>query len=252
MHPATRQGPGSRLARAAGIRPGEGRVLGLVAALFTALEAGRGLRRGRRRYPRGEPFRRGNAAVPVHRARRDQPGRRARRMAPPWGGSLERQLLVGSCSRQPPCSAPAECHGGGHRSVIPAVWLVTYASGAIAGTISWTVAGSVFDARQAKRLFPLCTGAAIAGSFVGTLASGPLARPQGRRSWSSTEAVLLVVVAVLIVSISRTGRVRLPPRVAPVNRSSATCASGSTRSPARRCSGSWRSRTSCSRSSTSR
>ena len=34
-------------------------------------------------------------------------------------------------------------------------------------TVIWTVAGATFDARQAKRLFPLLTAAAIAGSFVG-------------------------------------------------------------------------------------
>src|SRR4029079_3227000 len=43
MHPATRQAPFARLLRVTGVRPGEGRILGLVAALFTTLEAGRGL-----------------------------------------------------------------------------------------------------------------------------------------------------------------------------------------------------------------
>ena len=52
------------------------------------------------------------------------------------------------------------------------LWLTVYAAGALAVTIYWTVAGSVFDARQAKRLFPLLTGAAIVGSFLGTLAAG--------------------------------------------------------------------------------
>lgn len=100
----------------------------------------------------------------------------------------------------------------GTDSVIPVVWLVTYASGAIGGTIAWTVAGSVFDARQAKRLFPVCTGAAIAGSFLGTLGSGPLARAAGTELLIVFEAILLVAVALVIVSITRTGRVRVPPR----------------------------------------
>ena len=40
------------------------------------------------------------------------------------------------------------------------------------------MAGSVFDSRQARRLFPLCTAAAIAGSFVGRCRPG---RSPGRR-----------------------------------------------------------------------
>ncbi len=95
---------------------------------------------------------------------------------------------------------------------MPFIWLVTYAAGAIASTIAWTVAGSVFDARQAKRLFPLCTGAAIAGSFVGTLASGPVARTAGTELLIVIEAVLLATVAALIVSIARTGRSRVPAK----------------------------------------
>src|SRR4029078_3230361 len=90
---------------------------------------------------------------------------------------------------------------------IRGVWLVMYATGAIAGTISWTVAGSVFDARQAKRLFPLCTGAAIAGRCAGTLSSGPVARAAGTETLVLIEALLLAAVALFIVSIARTGRV---------------------------------------------
>jgi HEAT repeat protein len=74
------------------------------------------------------------------------------------------------------------------------------------------VAGSVFDARQAKRLFPLCTGAAIAGSFLGTLASGPVARAAGTELLIVIEAILLAIVALVIVSVARTGRVRVPAR----------------------------------------
>ena len=74
------------------------------------------------------------------------------------------------------------------------------------------MAASVFDARQAKRLFPLCTGAAIAGSFVGTLLSGPAARALGTPSLVVIEAVLLTVVGLLVVAVSRTTTVRVPPR----------------------------------------
>ena len=80
------------------------------------------------------------------------------------------------------------------------------------GPSSWTMAASVFDARQAKRLFPLCTGAAIAGSFVGTLLSGPAARALGTPSLLVIEAVLLTVAGLLVVAVSRTTTVRVPPR----------------------------------------
>lgn len=212
MHSATRQGPGSSVARAAGIRPGEGRVLGLVAALFTALEAGRGL---------------GEVGVDTLVVSRFGAETLPYLFIGLGAISLVAAIAYGAALGQLPRTpllagillVAAALLGAGRVSmasgatlVIPAVWLVTYATGAIAGTISWTVAGSVFDARQAKRLFPLCTGAAIAGSFVGTLASGPLARAAGTEILVVAEAILLAVVAVLIVSVSRTGRVRLPPR----------------------------------------
>ena len=79
-------------------------------------------------------------------------------------------------------------------------------------TIAWTIAGSAFDARQAKRLFPLCTGAAIAGSFTGTLLSGPVAHAFGTETLIVLEALLLGVVGVLVVTIARTTTIRVPPR----------------------------------------
>jgi hypothetical protein len=78
-------------------------------------------------------------------------------------------------------------------------------------TIAWTMAGSVFDSRQARRLFPLCTAAAIAGSFVGTLSAGPVAHAIGTGSLIVLEAALLVVVAGAIAGLWRTTTVRQPP-----------------------------------------
>ena len=100
----------------------------------------------------------------------------------------------------------------GRPATVPLAWLSVYAIGAIAVTIAWTMAGSVFDARQAKRLFPICTAAAIAGSFVGTLLSGPVANAIGTESLIALEAVLLGAVGLLIVAVSRTTTVRVPPR----------------------------------------
>ena len=100
----------------------------------------------------------------------------------------------------------------GAEATILLAWLTVYAIGAIGVTIAWTMAGSVFDARQARRLFPLCTGAAIAGSFVGTLSSGPVARAFGTEILIVLEAVMLAVVGGLVVAVSRTTTVRAPVR----------------------------------------
>ena len=102
--------------------------------------------------------------------------------------------------------------GTGHPATIPLAWLTVYVVGAFGVTIAWTIAGSAFDARQAKRLFPLCTGAAIAGSFTGTLLSGPVAHAFGTETLIVLEALLLGVVGVLVVTIARTTTIRVPPR----------------------------------------
>ncbi|MGZ8515059.1 MAG: Npt1/Npt2 family nucleotide transporter [Candidatus Limnocylindrales bacterium] len=198
--------------RAAGIRAGEGRILALVASLFAALEAGRGF--GEVGLDTLVVSRFGTGTLPYLYIGL---GTISLVAALGYGAALGRvsrtPLLAGILLS----SAGFLVGGrlviaGGINGVVPLIWLVTYASGAIAGTISWTVAGSVFDARQAKRLFPLCTGAAIAGSFVGTLTSGPVARAAGTELLMVIEAALLAVVAILIVSIARTGRVRTPAR----------------------------------------
>lgn len=200
------------LARVAGVRAGEGRIVALVALLFVALEAGRGF---------------GEVGVDTLVVSRFGPGTlpflfialglTSLVTALGYGAALGRisrtKLLVGVLiGAAVLLIAGRLIMAAGTDTVIPLVWLVTYASGAIAGTIAWTVAGSVFDARQAKRLFPLCTGAAIAGSFLGTLGSGPLARAAGTEILVVIEAVLLVAVALVIISIARTGHVRVPAR----------------------------------------
>ena len=202
----------SRLMRAAGVRPGEGRLLVLVSLLFGALEAGRGF--GEVGLDTLVVSRFGTGTLPYLYIGL---GATSLVAALAYGAALGRVprtpllagILLGSAAL---LIAGRLVIAGGIDGVVPLIWLVTYASGAIAGTISWTVAGSIFDARQAKRLFPLCTGAAIAGSFVGTLASGPVARATGTELLMVIEAVLLAVVAALIVSIARTGRVRVPAR----------------------------------------
>ena len=145
--------------RAIGIRPGESRIIALVAGLFACLEAGRGF---------GEigvdtlvvsRFGAGSLPVPVHRARHDRPDRVARL----WRGArpVRAHPAAGRADgrrRGRSCIVERLLMGTGHPATIPLAWLTVYVVGAFGVTIAWTMAGSAFDARQAKRLFPLCTG----------------------------------------------------------------------------------------------
>ena len=79
--------------------------------------------------------------------------------------------------------------------MLPVVWLTVQVTGALLLTVLWTIAGTTLDPRQAKRLFPLCTGAAIAGAFVGTLLAGPMAAIVGVSN-------LLVVGGLLLAAAS--------------------------------------------------
>src|SRR4051812_23148483 len=84
---------------------------------------------------------------------------------------------------------------GAGEPVFPLIWLIVYVIGLIEGTLVWALAGAVFDARQAKRLFPLCTSAAIIGGFIGTLASGPVARAVGAELLVALDGALLALAA---------------------------------------------------------
>ncbi|MBA3235667.1 MAG: HEAT repeat domain-containing protein [Chloroflexi bacterium] len=86
----------------------------------------------------------------------------------------------------------------GDITVSAILWLAVYATGLLVMTLYWTLAGAAFDARQAKRLFPLLTGAAIVGSFVGTLGAGPMAALLGVENLVVLEAGLLAGAALLI------------------------------------------------------
>ncbi|HET7494108.1 MAG TPA: cyclic nucleotide-binding domain-containing protein [Candidatus Limnocylindrales bacterium] len=88
--------------------------------------------------------------------------------------------------------------------VVPGMWLTVLTASAIDRTIAWTVAGSTFDARQAKRVFPLLTGAAIVGSFTGTLSAGPVAGLAGVPNLFAIQAVLLLVAGAMLVRLPRT------------------------------------------------
>ncbi len=103
--------------------------------------------------------------------------------------------------------------------IIPLIWLTVNAAGGVALTLVWTLAASVLDARQAKRLFPVCTSAAIVGSFVGTLGAGPVAGLVGTEWVVGLEAVGLAAAAALVARLAagpKGRRLRAAPPRRPV------------------------------------
>jgi HEAT repeat protein len=96
-------------------------------------------------------------------------------------------------------------------AAVPALWVATFTASALIVTLIWTVAGAAFDTRQARRLFPVVTGAAIAGSFVGNLAAGPIATLLGTTALILVEAALLVAAALTLIRIPR----RTPATIVP-------------------------------------
>ena len=61
----------------------------------------------------------------------------------------------------------------------------------VLGTLVWTVAGEVCDARQAKRLFPLFTSMGILGSVLGNSLTGVVANTAGTNALIILYAILL-------------------------------------------------------------
>ncbi|MGI8829551.1 MAG: HEAT repeat domain-containing protein [Candidatus Limnocylindria bacterium] len=174
------------------LRPGEGRLMGLLAGLFATVEAGRGLAdvAANTLYVR----RVGADSLPVLFIGL---GIVSMIVALGYGaaiGRFERRrflvvLLVGFAALMliERLAVLIEVP-----NILPAVWISVYAVAALLLTVVWTVAGSTLDVRQAKRLFPICTSAAIVGGFVGTLAAGPLASAVG------TENLLVAFAALLL------------------------------------------------------
>jgi HEAT repeat protein len=203
-------GPAAGLRRALAIRPDEGgRVLG-VAALFALLETGRGLgeigvetlvqgRYGAAGLPAVLPFLYiglGILGLAVALAYSAALGRIAR-------GRLFVGLLVLAAALM---LAGRIGLTGGSDAVLLGLWLVVSVVGTLLMTVYWTIAGATFDARQAKRLFPLLTAAAIAGAFVGSLAAGPATALVGPEGLVVIEAVALLVAVPLVVRLVRLSR----------------------------------------------
>jgi HEAT repeat protein len=205
----------ARLGRVLSIRPGEGRAVAGVAALFALLEVGRGfgeigvetLVQGRfgptNELPTVLPFLfmgLGAAGLVVALAYTAALGRFAR-------GPLFVALLGLSAA-----AIVALWLGlrTGSDAALLLLWLMVYVIGSLSMTVYWTVAGATFDARQAKRVFPLLTAAAIAGAFLGSLAAGPAAALLGAQELVILEAIAFAIGVPLVGRL--VARARQAPR----------------------------------------
>jgi HEAT repeat protein len=79
----------------------------------------------------------------------------------------------------------------GWPGLYPILWLTVNAFGLILGTLLWNLAGDLYDARQARRLFPLFTSAGILGSVLGSALTGPAAGALGTDNLLLLQAGLL-------------------------------------------------------------
>jgi hypothetical protein len=89
------------------------------------------------------------------------------------------------------------------RALYPIVWLTVNIIGVLLVTLAWNVAGEVCDTRQAKRLFPIFVSAGIFGAFAGNLITGPAARLLGIENLLVVYAVILLIGMALIHTIGR-------------------------------------------------
>jgi HEAT repeat protein len=173
------------------IRPAEIRMVVLMAALFLCIQAGQGI---------GE-----NAAFALFLARLDV--NLLPYMYMGLGGVvfLASLAYATSLSRFEGASVIVYLLGGAVSlfavewfviailgiPLYPMLWLTTYGMSVILGTLLWTVAGEVCDARQAKRLFPLFTSMGILGSVLGNSLTGLIATIAGTDNLIILYAILL-------------------------------------------------------------
>jgi len=193
----------SRLATLLQIRPGEGRMAAMMAALFALLEAGKGfganaadalffLRFGVENLPFMFMLL-GAASFLVALMYAASLGRFNKlRFFTALFIALPSVLIVERIAI--PLDLPA---------LYPILWLTIYIIGSTLGILVWNIAGDVCDARQAKRLFSLFVSAGILGGVVGNLITGPFAQLLGTENLLALYAALLLVALFLTRGITR-------------------------------------------------
>src|SRR5918999_3222543 len=98
------------------------------------------------------------------------------------------------------------------RWVYPPLWLGMMVTWTALGTLTWGLAGSGHDTRQAKRLFPLYGAGAILGGAVGGFSTPPLAQFLHAENLLLVWVVTLIAAAIAATSVvgRRSRRRRLP------------------------------------------
>jgi hypothetical protein len=197
-----------RLARAVAIRPGEGRLVALVAAVFATVEAGRGL--GELGVATLVVDRIGPEILPVLYVGLGVVGLI---ITLGYGAALGRSasarmfpallVLVAAVLAVEWLAVVA-----GPPVLLAIAWVSVFAAGMLLLTLIWTVGSLAFDTRQAKRLFPLLTSAAIVGSLAGYLSAIALQRVIGLDALILGEAMLLVLAAGLLHALGGGARPR--------------------------------------------
>ncbi len=185
------------------IRPEETRLVALMALLFLSIQAGQGI---------GE-----NAAFALFLSRLDVDFLPYMYMGLGVVVFVASSLYSASLSRFQNASVVKYLLGGIallffaewiaiavlNLSIYSWLWLTTYGMSVVLGTLIWTVAGEVCDARAAKRLFPLFTSMGILGSVIGNALTGVFANIAGTDNLILLYAILLGVGFFLTNSIAR-------------------------------------------------
>lgn len=86
--------------------------------------------------------------------------------------------------------------------IYPTLWLTVNVVAWVLFTTAWSVAGQVFDTRQAKRLFSIFASASIFGGIVGNALTGTLADALGTENLYFVYAGLLVINFLVVQRIA--------------------------------------------------
>lgn len=78
----------------------------------------------------------------------------------------------------------------------PILWLAMYLFWTLQSLFIWGIAGMLFDARQAKRVFPIIAASGIAGNAIGGMLTGTIV------TWTGTENLLLLWALSLALAFS--------------------------------------------------
>jgi HEAT repeat protein len=94
--------------------------------------------------------------------------------------------------------------------VYPILWLGKEVINSLLSLVTWGMAGTVCDARQSKRLFPLFNAGRILGAVIGGVATGLLVNKIGTQNLLLVWAVMLLISFVLTRSLLH-GRIPAEP-----------------------------------------